>query len=198
MTIISDSYMRMILPENISYRLDEFITGRQNFPFIRSDELMCIFYLYGKKNKVRYYKESREIINLAENTVINLQSDIEKYNGSSKSKMDSQFIRSKFVNRELQIIVEEKKHVSKERIINDPMIISDCFAQHVSYYNQEYFFQLYGPLGEYDLINDVKEYLLGRMVMLGFNRKDEKSLPFQSAFIPLYVWIRDYMQIDAW
>jgi hypothetical protein len=188
----------MILPENISYRLDEFITGRQNFPFIRSDELMCIFYLYGKKNKVRYYKESREIINLAENTVINLQSDIEKYNGSSKSKMDSQFIRSKFVNRELQIIVEEKRRVSKERIINDPMIISDCFAQHVSYYNQEYFFQLYGPLGEYDLINDVKEYLLGRMVMLGFNRKDEKSLPFQSAFIPLYVWIRDHMQIDAW
>src|SRR5919109_1075682 len=197
MTIISDSYMRMILPENISYRLDEFIRGRQNFPFIRSDELMCIFYLYGKKNRVRYDKESREVINLAENTIINLQSDIEKYNGSSKSKMDSQFIRSKFVNRELQIIVEEKKHVSKERIINDPMIISDCFAQHVSYYNQEYFFQLYGPLGEYDLINDVKEYLLGRMVMLGFNRKDEKSLPFQSAFIPLYVWIRDHMHINV-
>ena len=197
MTIISDSYMRMILPEDISYRLSEFIAGRQNFPFIRNDEPICIFYLYGKKNGVRNNKESNEVISLAENTVVNLQRDIEAYNGSPRSKMDSQYIYSKLVNRELQIGVEEKKHVSKERILNDPVIISDCFAQHVSYYNQEYFFHLYGPLREYDLINDVRKYLLGRMVMLGFNRKDEKSLPFQNAFIPLYIWIRDHTQVDV-
>jgi hypothetical protein len=197
MTIISDTYMRMILPEDISYRLSEFIAGRQNFPFIRNEELMCIFYLYGKKNGVRYDKECNEVMNLAENTVMNLQRDIETYNDSSKSKMNSQFIYSKFINRQLQVTVEEKKRVSKERILNDPIIISDCFAQHVSYYNQEYFFQLYGPLREYDLINDVRKYLLGRMVMLGFNRKTEQSLPFQNAFIPLCVWIRDHMQIDV-
>lgn len=193
MTIISDSYMRMILPEDISNRLSEFIADRQNFPFIRNDELMCIFYLYGKKNKVRYDKEYSEVINLAENTVLKLRRDIETYNDSPKLKLDSQFIRSKFINRELQVTIEEKKSVSKERILNDPVLISDCFVQHVSYYNQEYFFQLYGPLREYDLINDVRKYLLGRMVMLGFNRKDEKSLPFQNAFIPLYIWIRDHM-----
>jgi hypothetical protein len=197
MTIISDTYMRMILPEDISYRLSEFIAGRQNFPFIRNEELMCIFYLYGKKNGVRYDKECNEVMNLAENTVMNLQRDIETYNDSSKSKMNSQLIYSKFINRQLQVTVEEKKRVSKERILNDPIIISDCFAQHVSYYNQEYFFQLYGPLREYDLINDVRKYLLGRMVMLGFNRKTEQSLPFQNAFIPLCVWIRDHMQIDV-
>jgi hypothetical protein len=193
MTIISDSYMRMILPEDISNRLSEFIADRQNFPFIRNDELMCIFYLYGKKSGVRYDKEYSEVMNLAENTVIKLRRDIETYNDSPKLKLDSQFIRSKFINRELQVTIEEKKSVSKERIINDPVLISDCFIQHVSYYNQEYFFQLYGPLREYDLINDVRKYLLGRMVMLGFNRKDEKSLPFQNAFIPLYIWIRDHM-----
>jgi hypothetical protein len=197
MTVISDSYMRMILPEDIQYRLSEFIAGRQKFPFIRNDELMCIFYLYGKKNGVRSDKESNEVMNIAENTVINLRRDTEAYNDSPKSKMDSQFIHSKFLNRELQVTVEEKKHVSKERILNDPVIISDSFAQHVSYYNQEYFFQLYGPLREYDLINDVRKHLLGRMVMLGFNRKDEKSLPFQNAFIPLYVWIRDHMHINV-
>jgi hypothetical protein len=197
MTVISDSYMRMILPEDIQYRLSEFIAGRQKFPFIRNDELMCIFYLYGKKNGVRSDKESNEVMNIAENTVINLRRDIEAYNDSPKSKMDSQFIHSKFLNRELQVTVEEKKYVSKERILNDPVIISDSFAQHVSYYNQEYFFQLYGPLREYDLINDVRKHLLGRMVMLGFNRKDEKSLPFQNAFIPLYVWIRDHMHINV-
>jgi hypothetical protein len=188
MTIISDSYMRMILPEDISNRLSEFIADRQNFPYIRNDELMCIFYLYGKKSGVRYDKEYSEVINLAENTVIKLRRDIETYNDSPKLKLDSQFIRSKFINRELQVTIEEKKSVSK-----DPVLISDCFAQHVSYYNQEYFFQLYGPLREYDLINNVRKYLLGRMVMLGFNRKDEKSLPFQNAFIPLYIWIRDHM-----
>ena len=197
MTIICDSYMRMILPEDISSRLSEFIADRQNFPFIRNDELMCIFYLYGKKNGVRYDKEYNEVMNLAENTVIKLRRDIETYNDSPKSKMDSQFTRSKFINRELQVTVEEKKSVSKERILNDPVIISDCFAQHVSYYNQEYFFQLYGPLREYDLINDARQFLLGRMVMLGFNRKDENSLPFQNAFIPLYVWFRDHTQVDV-
>ena len=197
MTIISDSYMRMILPEDISNRLSEFIADRQNFPFIRNDELMCIFYLYGKKSGVRYDKEYSEVINLAENTVLKLRRDIETYNDSPKLKLDSQFIRSKFINRELQVTIEEKKSVSKERILNDPVLISDCFVQHVSYYNQEYFFQLYGPLREYDLINDVRKYLLGRMVMLVFNRKDEKSLPFQNAFIPLYIWIRDHMQVDT-
>ena len=54
--------MRMILPEDISYRLSEFIAGRQNFPFIRNEELMCIFYLYGKKNGVRYNKEFNEVM----------------------------------------------------------------------------------------------------------------------------------------
>ena len=189
--------MRMILPEDTSYRLSEFIAGRQNFPFIRNEEVMCIFYLYGKKNGVGYDKERNEVMNLAENTVTNLRRAIETYNESAKSKMDSQFIHSKIVKRELQVTVEEKKRVSKERILNDPVIISDCFAQHVSYYNQKYFFQLYGPLREYDLINDVRKHLLGRMVMLGFNRKDEQSLPFQNAFIPLCVWIRDHMRINA-
>ena len=193
MTIISDSYMRMILPEDISYRLSEFIAGRQNFPFIRNDELVCVFYLYGKKSGVRYDKEYSEAINLAENTVNKLRGDIEAYSHSPKLKISSQFIRSKFVNRELQVTVEENKRVSKERIVNDPIIISDCFAQHVAYHNQKYFFQLYGPLSECELINDVRKYLLGRMVMLGFNRKDEKSLPFQNAFIPLYIWIKDFM-----
>ena len=196
MTIISDSYMRMILPEDISNRVSKFIADRQSFPFIRNDELMCIFYLYGKKSGVRYDKEYSEVMNLAENTVIKLRRDIETYNDSHKLKMDSQFTRSKFINRELQVTIEEKKSVSKDRILNDPVLISDCFAQHVSYYNQEYFFQLYGPLKEYDLINDVRKSLLGRMVMLGFNRKDEKSLPFQNAFIPLYIWIRDHTQVD--
>jgi len=65
--------------------------------------------------------------------------------------------------------------------------------QHVSYYNQEYFFQIYGPLKGHELLKDLRNYLEGRMIMLGFNRKNEKHLPFQHPIIPLYVWLKDHL-----
>jgi hypothetical protein len=30
------------------------------------------------------------------------------------------------------------------------------------------------------------------MVMIGYNRKEEKALPFHHALIPLYIWTRDH------
>jgi hypothetical protein len=35
------------------------------------------------------------------------------------------------------------------------------------------------------------EILQGRMVMIGYNRMDHKSLPFQHPLMPLYVWMSD-------
>ena len=49
MTITTDSYMNIILPENISKRIEEFMRGNENFPFIESNELICILYLYGEE-----------------------------------------------------------------------------------------------------------------------------------------------------
>jgi hypothetical protein len=191
MTIIGDSYMRMILPEDISNRIEEFVGGKQNFPFIERDELVCLFYMYGKNCKVKTAEEQEEVIDLSNRTVAKIVSDIENYKNSSRRKMDSDFTRSKYINRGLQISVQNKANTTRDHILNDPNIVSDCFAQHVTYYTQEFFFQVYGPFAEKELITDIREILLGRMVMVGFNRSNEARLPFQHALVPLYMWLRD-------
>jgi hypothetical protein len=193
MSVVVDSYMGMILPEDISKRIVEFINGRQNFPFIKNNELTCIFYLYGKKSKINGENELKYVIDLADRTVANMSKDIETYDNSPKTRMNSEFTRSKYINRGLQIAVEKSNDVVNEtRISNDPVILSDCFAQHVSYHKQEYHFQIYGPFKGSELIHDIREELVGRMVMIGYNQKDEKSLSFHHPLIPLYIWLRDH------
>jgi hypothetical protein len=193
MAIVADSYMRIILPEDISTRIAEFMAGMRNFPFIRDNELICVFYLYGRNSKVNGEEEMKEVIDLAERTVANLSRDIEIYNNSPKAKMNSEFTRSKYINRGLQITIERKADIVKEeQIMNDPAIQSDCFVQHMSYYNQEYFFHIYGPFRDSEVISNIRKHLVGRMVMLGYNRKDEKLLPFHHPLVPLYIWLRDH------
>lgn len=193
MSIVADSYMRIIFPEDISNRIAEFIAGRHNFPFIRNNEIICIFYLYGKDNKVNGEKELKEVIDLADRTVANMATDIEIYNNSPKRKINSEFTRNKYINRGLQIAVEKKKDaINEERMPNDPAILSDCFAQHVSYHNQEYYFQVYGPFKNSEVLQDMQKDLVGRMVMIGYNRKDERSLSFRHPLIPLYIWLREH------
>ena len=187
------SHMRIILPENISERIGEFLMGKQDFPFIENYELMCILFLYGRHSKVDN-NEKWEVMDLATETVNKLYLEIEGYKNSPKTKMNTESIRSEYFERELQIRIEENKAVHKDRIANDPIVLSYCFVQHVSYYNQEYFFQIYGPLRGHQLLKDLN-YLEGRMIMLGFNRKNETSLPFQHPIIPLYMWLKDHVII---
>ena len=188
------SHMRIILPENISERIGEFLMGKQDFPFIENYELMCILFLYGRHSKVDN-NEKWEVMDLATETVNKLYLEIEGYKNSPKTKMNTESIRSEYFERELQIRIEENKAVHKDRIANDPIVLSYCFVQHVSYYNQEYFFQIYGPLRGHQLLKDLRNYLEGRMIMLGFNRKNETSLPFQHPIIPLYMWLKDHVII---
>lgn len=184
--------MRIILPENISERIGEFLIGKQDFPFVEGYELLCVLFLFGRPSKVDD-NEKWEVMDLASETVNKFYLEIEGYKNSPKTRMNTEFIRSGYFERELQIRTEEKKAVHKERIVNDPTVLSYCFMQHVSYYNQEYFFQIYGPLKGHELLKDLRNYLEGRMIMLGFNRKNEKSLPFQHPIIPLYVWLKDHL-----
>lgn len=186
------SHMRIILPENISERIGEFLIGKQDFPFIENHELMCILFLYGRLSK-HDNNEKWEVMDLATETVNKLYLEMEGYRNSLKRKMNTEFIRSGYFERELQIRIDEKKAVHKDRISNDPIVLSSCFVQHVSYYNQEYFFQIYGPLKRQELLKDLRNYLEDRMIMLGFNRKNEKSLPFQHPIIPLYMWLKDHL-----
>lgn len=186
--IVSDSYMAMVLPDDISARIVEFISGQRSFPFVRADELMCLMYLYGKDGKVNGQSEVDEASSLAQTTASQLGQEVDIYQNSSAGKLDPEYVRSKYVNRQLQMTVERK---DPARVSGDPAILTDCFAQHAAHFRQEYFFGLYGPLKEGELTSDIRSALLGRMVMVCYNRKGLEETGLSHPLIPAYVWFRD-------
>ncbi len=191
--IVADSYMGMIFPENISERISRFLDGKLNFPFIYDDELMCIFFLYGRKLKVNGEYEYKQVIDLAGQTYRKISMDIQAHSSNNEADRITEFARSNYINRGLQITVETRsKEINvDQRFFSDPVILSDCFARHTAYYDQDFFFQVYGPLKGSDLTSNMHEILQGRMVMIGYNRTDQKSLPFKHPLMPLYVWMSD-------
>jgi hypothetical protein len=189
MSVATDSYMTMILPDDISGRISAFMAGKVDFPFIKPDEITCLFYLYGRSSGIGDESKANDAADLAGRTASQMGLDIDRFSHSMQ-KVDSEFIRSEYVNRQLQLVIENNDQ-AKIRVLSDPMILSNCFARHASYYNQDYFFQLYGPFKESELIADIRGQLAGRMAMLCYNRKGEKEIPFTHPLIPLYVWIRD-------
>lgn len=183
--------MAMVLPDDISARIADFVAGRRGFPFIEREETACIMYLYGKKDGVRD-SEIEEAAGLAKRTAEQMSADVDRYMNSSQAVLDPEHIRSKFVNRGLQLAVEKK--LAGDRLAGDPAILSDCFAQHVAFYKQDHFFGLYGPLKETELTADIKPALVGRMVMVCYNKKNESELGTHT-LIPVYVWFRDTARI---
>lgn len=184
--IVADSHMAMLLPDDIATRISEFVAGGRTFPFVERSELMCMMYLYGKSGGVGE-KEIEQVNGLAQHTASQLGQEIDIYSNSSAAKLDSEYVRSKYINRQLQLAVENKP----DRIAGDPVIVSDCFAQHVAYYKQDYFFELYGPLKESELTSDIRQLLAGRMVMTCYNRKGAHETGLSHPLIPVYVWFRD-------
>lgn len=184
--IVADSYMAMVLPDGIAKRIAEFIAGRRSFPFIERGELACMMYLYGKAGGVGK-KEIEQVNNLAQRTASQLSQEIDIYSNSSATKLDPEYIRSKYINRQLQLAVDNKP----DRMAGDPAIVSDCFAQHVAHYRQDYFFELYGPLKDGELTSDIRPVLAGRMVMACYNRKGAQETGLSHPLIPVYVWFRD-------
>ncbi|HKZ62339.1 MAG TPA: hypothetical protein VJZ68_08010 [Nitrososphaera sp.] len=187
--IVADSYMAMLLPDDIAGRITEFVAGRRSFPFVGRDELMCIMYLYGKSGRISE-NEIGEAAGLAHRTASQLDQDIDIYANSSANKLDPEYIKSKYINRELQLAIENKQYM-KDRMAGDPTILSDCFAQHVAYYRQDYFFELYGPLKDSELTSDIRLILSGRMVMVCCNKKSAQETGLAHPLIPVYVWFRD-------
>lgn len=178
--------MAMVLPDDVTGRIAEFVAGRRSFPFIERGELVCMMYLYGKAGGVGE-KEIEEVSSLAQRTASQLRQEIDIYTNSSASKLDPEYIRSKYINRQLQLAVDNKP----DRMAGDPAIVSDCFAQHVAYYRQDYFFELYGPLRDSELTSDIRPMLAGRMVMTCYNRNGAQETGLAHPLIPVYVWFRD-------
>ncbi|MDQ3998587.1 MAG: hypothetical protein M3208_00015 [Thermoproteota archaeon] len=188
--IVIDSYLAMVLPDDIAERISGFISGKRNFPFVGPDELMSIMYLYGRNSKIGE-GEIDEVSSLAQYTASQMGQEIDIYINSSTSKLETEYIRSKYINRELQLAVERKPQDLKKRIAGDPAIISDCFAHHVAYYKQDYFLELYGPLRDSQLTSDIRSALAHRMVMVCYNRKGVQETRLAHPLIPVYVWFKD-------
>lgn len=189
----------MILPEDISERISSFISGILDFPFVKKDELISLLYLYGKSNAVLDHPE--RVLAIAKKTVETLEKSIKKYRNGPKSFFDSEYLRNNYIRRQLQITVDKGNNkndkdapdINKRRIINDPVILSECFLQHVAFYDQKYSFFFYGPLKENELTYDIRSLLSGKIVMLGYN-KVQDELPFDHPIIPLYVWAKDNLR----
>jgi len=191
----SDLHMTMILPEDISERISSFIDGSLDFPFIKKEEVLSLLYLYGRN--IRIVNHPEKVLGIAKKTVEILEQSIENFRNGPKSFFDSEFLRNNYVRRQLQITVENNviKHDKdtqnlNKRIINDPVILSECFSQHIAFYDQKYSFFIYGPLKESELTRDLRDLLSGRIVMLGYN-KEQDQLPFDHPILPLFVWAKE-------
>jgi hypothetical protein len=195
MVVLLDSYMGMFLPSDIAARITNFMAGDSAFPFIDNDEIIAIFYLFGKDKGVIGHQEVQITIDLAQRTIQRSSSDI-TFLRNMRNRISTDFIRQEYIKRALQISIEVQNERSFElaklnrRIATDPTILSACFAEHIAYYNQDYFFELLGPFSQNKIPKNLLNKLQGRMLLFGYNAADGQSLPFQDTLYPFLDWIR--------
>ena len=195
MVVVLDSYMGVFMPEDIGGRVSKFMSGDSSFPFIEKDEIIGTFYLFGREKGVTGYQEAETVVDLARRTVQRSSGHITVLRNMG-NKLTSEFIRQDYTKRALQISVEVQNEHSfdtsqlEKRITMDPTILSACFAQHIAYYDQDYFFELLGPFDENQIPRPLLCKLSGRMLLVAYNTADRHALPFQNTLQPFLEWIR--------
>lgn len=189
LTAFANSFMGLLFPEDLPERIKAFLAGKREFPYISADEIIGLFYIFGKQKEISSGIETAQILQLCGKTVRDFDKAIAQYRTNVFS-MDSNFTRSKYLKRQLQIVVDMKERSTSDKLYKDPVIVTDSIIQHISFHNEKYFFQVYGPLKEQEVVKDLHMSLLGRVVMVGFNRESEKSIPFDHPLIPLFTHLR--------
>lgn len=189
LTAFANSFMGLLFPEDLPERIKAFLAGKREFPYISADEIIGLFYIFGKQKEISSGIETAQILQLCGKTVRDFDKAIAQYRTNVVS-MDSNFTRSKYLKRQLQIAVDMKERSTSDKLYKDPVIVTDSIIQHISFHNEKYFFQVYGPLKEQEVVKDLHMSLLGRVVMVGFNRESEKSIPFAHPLIPLFTHLR--------
>ncbi len=153
---------------------------------------MAVFYLFGKDYEVIGESEVNAASDLAKRTVEQVTRDIRVYIAIPQ-KMDARFTRENYTKRSLQIVVDssgsDRQSDVDRRVAGDPIILSDCFAQHVAYHRQDFFFELFSPLKAEQLPPALENKLEGRMLLLGFNVKNMQSLPFKNSLHAFFEWM---------
>jgi len=178
------------MPPDISVRIKQFMAAKINFPLLGKDELLAVFYLFGKGYKVIGESEVSAASDLAKRTVEQVARDIRVYI-TMPQKMDARFTRENYTKRSLQIVVDSgggQPDVDR-RVAGDPTILSDCFAQHIAYYRQDFFFELFQPFKAEQLPQTLENKLEERMLLLGFNVKNAQLLPFKASLPAFFQWM---------
>jgi hypothetical protein len=197
MVVVTDSFMGIFTPIDISYRIVQFIEKKIEFPFIRENEIVGIFYLFGKDNKVTSELEILSVRNIAKRTMEQQARNIKIFHEFKENKLDSEFIREEYNKRILQISIEEQMYSSspshmRSRIVGDPTIQSNCFEQHIAYYKQDYFYELFKqPFKKTEVPSHLINKLEKRMLMLCYNVSDSSKLPYNNTIYPFFQWLND-------
>jgi hypothetical protein len=195
MVVVTDSFMGIFTPIDISYRIVQFIEKKIEFPFIRENEIVGIFYLFGKDNKVTSELEILSVRNIAKRTMEQQARNIKIFHEFKENKLDSEFIREEYNKRILQISIEEQMYSSspshmRSRIVGDPTIQSNCFEQHIAYYKQDYFYELFKqPFKKTEVPSHLINKLEKRMLMLCYNVSDSSKLPYNNTIYPFFQWL---------
>lgn len=191
--------MGIFIPRDFSYRVLNFINGKTNLPFTQKDELVASFYIFGKDHRVNGQLEITNVKDIARKTMDQVASQVRIY-ANNPINMNQEMVRENFNKRSMQILIDSNSKNSNKkvnfditkRISKDPTILSECYAWHLAYYKQDYFFKLFNPLKGTDLPADLVEQLEGRMLLLGFNVKDSTKLPYDDPIIPFLNWLKEW------
>ena len=189
MPVVSDSYMGIFMPPDISHRISLFIAGKLEFPFVKKDEIMGAFYLYGRRFGVQQ-DEVGDAQDMAKKSVEQVAKDVRLYS-STPNKMNPEFTRENYTKRSLQIAIDGAKGDEiAMRVAGDPAVLSDCFAQHIAFHRQSYYFELFQPFEAVQLPAPLQNKLERRMLLLGYNSKNREALPFRNILTPLFDWMQ--------
>lgn len=194
MVLANDSYMGIFMPRDIQNRILQFMDGKLTFPFIRSDEIVGVFFLFGKDGKISSEIDILNAKDLAHNGMNQITKEVNLCNSMS-NRTTFDFVRENYTRRALQISTElrnSSKNDStkiRDRISGDPTILLNCFAQHVAYYRQDYFFELLNPLRPAQIPEHLREKMELRMLLLGFNSKNVQNLPYVNTLAPFFDWL---------
>lgn len=194
MILSNDSYMGIFLPLDVQCRILQFMDGKLTFPIIRDDEVMGVFFLFGKDGRIR---NSIDILNakeLARNGMDQITKEVKLCHAMS-NRTTFDFVRENYTRRALQISTDTNNSLKRDsfdirdRISGDPTILISCFAQHIAYYRQDYFFELLNPLRPAQIPAHLRERMELRMLLLGFNTKNVENLPYNSTLVPFFDWL---------
>ena len=196
MVVVTDSYMGIFTPVDIDSRIIQFLEKKIEFPFIKKNEIIGIFYLFGKNNKVIGDLEILSVKNIAKRTMEQRARNIKIFHEFRKNKLNSDYIREEYNKRILQISIEDQASSSKHlnyRITRDPTILSNCFEQHIAYYKQDYFFDLFKQhIKKTEVPSNLVSKLEQRILMLCYNVSDSSKLPDNNTIRPFFQWLNDY------